>query len=187
MVTATTASGKWEVFLSAFNPAPDPAPRLRPRGLQGVGARSQRLLSAPAQLWDSGSWASIHLPLARPLETPSLRKRRERHLRPAPLAGSTMTIGLPPASSLLGASAATYAFSGLVKASSWQRCVPLPAGNLEGWDAASQPTRTWECFGARSSLPPRPNGGACRAACAPLKESFSSRMHFLSEAGQRRF
>lgn len=122
---------------------------------------------------------------------PALCAGAVRHLRgPAPLAGSTTTIGLPPASSLLGASAATYAFLALVKVSSWQRCVPLLAGNLEGWGAASQPTGTWECFGARSSLPPRPNGGACRAARAPseapLKESFSSRMLFLPEAGQRR-
>lgn len=54
--------------------------------------------------------ASFHFTLGRPLETGSLRKRGERQVRPALLASSTVTIGRPLASSLLGVSVATYAF-----------------------------------------------------------------------------
>lgn len=83
------------------------------------------------------------------VETGFLRKRCGRQLCPAPLAGSTVTIGLPPARRILGASPAAYAFARPIKNSWSQGGVPLSAGSpFESCFRTS--TLPWECFDSRT-------------------------------------
>lgn len=118
------------------------------------------------------------------VETGSLRKRRGRQLCPAPLAGSTVTIGLPPARRILGASPAACAFARPIKNSRSQGCVPLSAGSpfescFRTW------TLPWECFDSRTYLLPRANLGVCPAARPPSEAALRNdfpRRYFRSEA-----
>lgn len=122
------------------------------------------------------------------LETRSLRKRRGRPLCPAPLAGSTVTIGLQPARRSLGASPAAYAFS-RPTLDSWSRgCVPLPAGSP--FESCFRTlTLPWECFPSRTYLLPCANLGVCPAAHPPsevaLRNDFPRR-YFRPEASECR-
>lgn len=106
-------------------------------------------------------------------KTRSLRKRCERQLCPATLALTLVTISRALLSSVLGASATVYAFPQTVQGSSSPCCVPLSVdGRLNGVPATLRGRvrlLPWECFGARSSLPPRLNLGPWPAPRAPSK------------------
>lgn len=120
------------------------------------------------------------------LETGSLRKRRRRQLCPAPLAGSTGTIGLQPARPSPGASPAAYRmpFPRPLKGSWSQGCVPLAAGSpLESCFGTL--TLPWKCFDSGTDLLPHADLGVCPAAHPPSEAAFRNDFppgYFRSEA-----